>query len=268
MNTKGKRKLSFRILLLSGLVFLLLGTCTIVLLAYYQPTEVKNHQTFNLKTNDLHFNTESVYLTENSWLDLNITTDWPSTVRVKGYIQDSVLNLTDTQFNYNLKISQGDYYLVQVENKKGHFEGSNWIIEEIHISGDCTYRTPAPYTTPLNIIGGLAMIIGSLIIVFSVNSFFGSGLKLVLSIGLLSRIVVFVAMVIGSLLANTRWIEPNEGTWDLGIPLLNLFCRWDAGWYANIALNGYPIQSDPVSGNWAFFPLYPTLMRGFGSLLF
>ena len=49
--------------------------------------------------------------------------------------------------------------------------------------------------------------------------------------------------------------------------------RGDAGWYARIALNGYPEISDPSDlgysdgpdvkqSEWAFFPLYPLVVRG------
>ncbi len=43
---------------------------------------------------------------------------------------------------------------------------------------------------------------------------------------------------------------------------------WDAQWYERIATGGYPqpLPVDPVSGRitysaWAFFPLFPTLLR-------
>ena len=103
---------------------------------------------------------------------------------------------------------------------------------------------------------------------FSVRSLFGSGIKLVLSIGVLSRILIFVVSMVGIQLVGTRWSLPSEGIWNLNVPFINLFSRWDGGWYANIALNGYPAGNVPISGNWAFFPAYPTLMRGVGTLFF
>lgn len=42
--------------------------------------------------------------------------------------------------------------------------------------------------------------------------------------------------------------------------VLNIWARWDAGWYLTLANNGY--QPSPAAGgqaNWAFFPAYPTL---------
>jgi hypothetical protein len=43
-------------------------------------------------------------------------------------------------------------------------------------------------------------------------------------------------------------------------PLLNVWSRWDAGWYYAIAKDGYSFKAGETS-NTAFFPAYPTLMR-------
>ncbi len=46
--------------------------------------------------------------------------------------------------------------------------------------------------------------------------------------------------------------------------VLSLLCRWDCGWYMNIAQNGYSTNespSQPGATNFAFFPLYPSLVR-------
>ncbi|MGQ0507799.1 MAG: mannosyltransferase family protein [Myxococcaceae bacterium] len=44
-------------------------------------------------------------------------------------------------------------------------------------------------------------------------------------------------------------------------PWLHMWIRWDAGWYQAIAENGYSFSTTEQSPA-AFFPLYPTLMRG------
>lgn len=45
-------------------------------------------------------------------------------------------------------------------------------------------------------------------------------------------------------------------------------CQWDCGWYLRIARQGYDNSTFLVGGehqaNWPFFPLYPTLVRGWG----
>ena len=49
---------------------------------------------------------------------------------------------------------------------------------------------------------------------------------------------------------------------------LDLYARWDAGWYFNIASVGYPTAFDPTQRNAiAFFPGLPLLMRATGTLL-
>lgn len=46
--------------------------------------------------------------------------------------------------------------------------------------------------------------------------------------------------------------------------VLGLLCRWDCGWYMDIAQHGYSTQenpSQPGATNFAFFPLYPSMVR-------
>jgi len=45
---------------------------------------------------------------------------------------------------------------------------------------------------------------------------------------------------------------------------LGPLCRWDCGWYLGIAEHGYSPHEDPAqpgATNFAFFPLYPLLVR-------
>ena len=47
-------------------------------------------------------------------------------------------------------------------------------------------------------------------------------------------------------------------------------CQWDCGWYLGIVQHGYDAAPHLVDGwwqaNWAFFPLYPLLVRGLDAL--
>ncbi len=86
----------------------------------------------------------------------------------------------------------------------------------------------------------------------------------ILLIGLCSRLIVFSSAIVSSYFLGT----PNNELGNMGIPVINLFSQWDSGWYAKIALAGYPPGINPVSMNWAFFPLYPFFMRAFGTLTF
>jgi Gpi18-like mannosyltransferase len=72
-------------------------------------------------------------------------------------------------------------------------------------------------------------------------------------IAMLSRVVVLVVFVSSSLLFAASFAAPSNS-----IPFVNLFSRWDSGWYKNIATNGYP--AGHPAGEWAFFPLYPVVI--------
>lgn len=49
-----------------------------------------------------------------------------------------------------------------------------------------------------------------------------------------------------------------------GVPFVEGLCRWDCGWYIQLASNGYDLlpHTNPRgdAANWAFFPLYPLVM--------
>jgi hypothetical protein len=53
-----------------------------------------------------------------------------------------------------------------------------------------------------------------------------------------------------------------------GFLLLDIWSQWDSDWYLRIASNWYPQLApsviQPNYNEWAFFPLYPVLMKGFG----
>jgi hypothetical protein len=54
--------------------------------------------------------------------------------------------------------------------------------------------------------------------------------------------------------------------WPLG-GVADAMCHWDCAWYEQIALHGYggPPRATPADfgqASWAFFPLYPLLIRG------
>ncbi|MFB3889502.1 MAG: mannosyltransferase family protein [Candidatus Bathyarchaeia archaeon] len=88
----------------------------------------------------------------------------------------------------------------------------------------------------------------------------------VLLIGLASRLLVFTSAIVGFSVFGVRQSLPNENLWSINVPVVNLFCRWDTAWYAQIALHGYPPGSSPVAQVWNWFPLYPVTMRGVGSV--
>jgi hypothetical protein len=91
---------------------------------------------------------------------------------------------------------------------------------------------------------------------------YSSELSKVFLIGLASRLLIFAAAIIGDFFFGPGMAKPNASS-----PFINLFSQWDAAWYNNIAVNWYPPGAEPLSGNWAFFPLYPALMRIFGAPL-
>lgn len=68
-----------------------------------------------------------------------------------------------------------------------------------------------------------------------------------------SRIFVFITALVSNFFVGAK---TGDGIWEAPIPFFNLFARWDSGYYMDIAYSGYHQPNF-----WAFFPLYPLLMR-------
>jgi len=68
-------------------------------------------------------------------------------------------------------------------------------------------------------------------------------------------------------LDGTKWEVANDGDWHYvtehlspnSYPFINMWARWDGGWYLQIAQHGYRFVPTEQS-NVAFFPLYPDLI--------
>ena len=80
-----------------------------------------------------------------------------------------------------------------------------------------------------------------------------ANLLYIVSIGLLSRILIYVVAYL------------SNATLDKGRRIRELMCSWDCGWYLSIIEHGY--MSAPSghpegnAANWGFFPVYPMLSR-------
>jgi hypothetical protein len=88
-------------------------------------------------------------------------------------------------------------------------------------------------------------------------------------------------VLVGWFALNLFRQEMSPGTWEIdklgrqaviksrvgpAYQFVNMWSRWDAGWYLSIARDGYEFTPGKPSRT-AFFPLYPMLMRGVHSCL-
>jgi hypothetical protein len=89
-------------------------------------------------------------------------------------------------------------------------------------------------------------------------------------------------LIVGWFALNLFRQEAKPGTWEIDqlgrqaaigahvgpgdYQFVNMWSRWDAGWYLSIARDGYEFTPGKPSRT-AFFPLYPMLMRGTHALL-
>ncbi len=77
-----------------------------------------------------------------------------------------------------------------------------------------------------------------------------------------SRLLVLLALAVAA-----HWFQNPAGVGHLEPGLGDMFGLWDATWYRDIALHGYPVPApiDPRTGTmtysaWAFFPLLPWIL--------
>lgn len=62
------------------------------------------------------------------------------------------------------------------------------------------------------------------------------------------------------------WISDTPWVPDIH-PLIQVYARWDSGWYYSIVEKGYYFETIEENANIVFFPLYPLLMEGLGKIL-
>ena len=79
-----------------------------------------------------------------------------------------------------------------------------------------------------------------------------------------SRLFVFAVAIASSMIFSLNPACKSIGCWTISLPFINIFARWDSGFYADIALTGYGTTITP---RWEFFPLYPILMGIVGRLI-
>jgi hypothetical protein len=90
-------------------------------------------------------------------------------------------------------------------------------------------------------------------------------LRAALPIALATRCAVLVVAVFAvHIIGFPQGAHPPQVSKD---EILNLFMRWDAGWYMNIAVRGYRWNA-ALTGeqNIAFFPAFPMLIRAVGTV--
>ena len=80
-----------------------------------------------------------------------------------------------------------------------------------------------------------------------------------------------IAAVAGILAGARLAIYAALAHFDLAqIDLASALCQWDCNWYLSISRHGYDAARHEVGGfsqaNWAFFPLFPLLVRGVDAL--
>ena len=88
--------------------------------------------------------------------------------------------------------------------------------------------------------------------------------RTVLVVYAISRIVALAALFVAA-----TWFQNPAGVGHLNPTVVDLLGSWDTKWYALIARRGYPVPlpTDPDTGlitysAWAFYPLFPMLVRG------
>lgn len=83
----------------------------------------------------------------------------------------------------------------------------------------------------------------------------------------LAALAIFAAsraVVVAAVQTGEKLVRPTDfGLWDVGPAWYHRLARWDSGWYARIADDGYQYSSAPHAANSInFFPLYPLVSAG------
>src|SRR5690606_19509418 len=90
----------------------------------------------------------------------------------------------------------------------------------------------------------------------------------VIGVYVVSRVVALGAMWVAA-----TWFQNPAGVGHLDPTVGDLIGLWDSEWYETVATEGYPVPlpADPLTGKltysaWAFYPLFPFLVKGLMAL--
>lgn len=85
-----------------------------------------------------------------------------------------------------------------------------------------------------------------------------------------TRLLCEIAGVVGTYFPRRSmdWLGESDGLLYKHLPVraLDLWARWDANFYVDLARNGYPPPSGGIDYHAAFFPLVPLAMRGISAI--
>jgi hypothetical protein len=92
--------------------------------------------------------------------------------------------------------------------------------------------------------------------------------RTVLVVYVVSRFVALAAMGVAA-----TWFQNPAGVGHLDPTIADVIGLWDSTWYETVATQGYPVPlpADPASGKltysaWAFYPLFPFMVKGLMAL--
>ena len=88
-----------------------------------------------------------------------------------------------------------------------------------------------------------------------------------LPFGVTRIVLVFIGVVMAQIIPPSPFM-PSQGWQFSPHKVIDIWGRWDSGWYMSIVEHGYSLVTNAESqANYAFFPLYPYLVRLFHALV-
>jgi len=152
-------------LLFLGIALLIIGSLMISVFSLFIQTETVVAPAVDITTTGSYYSDK--FRAENGyWLDLDISSNVSSTIRVMGQTVGEVFKVDGTTYKYTVRISKGDVYQVQVENKANWFDWSHtrMVYVNNHISGNFYLKRTSTYFFQIMALGVVLLAVGFLMI--------------------------------------------------------------------------------------------------------
>lgn len=149
--------------LIIGLALLVAGASIVSALLLFPRTETVMSESVDTTT-VWSYNSQKFRAEEGYWLDLSILSNASSTIHVIGQTTGEIFKVDGTAYVYTVRITAGDVYQVQVENKANYNYWFSTVYVDNHIFGNFHLMRTPTYFFDLLMLGVNLLTAGFLII--------------------------------------------------------------------------------------------------------
>lgn len=150
-------------LLVFGIALLVIGLLLVISLNLFKPVEEVMKQDVDVTIKWKYYITDRFRVESGSWLNLNLGCA-QSALSVEGQTVGEIYRVEGMTYDYKIPIQSGDVYFITIEDKNVTYGFFSAVWGECHILGEFSVTRTPSYVSPLETVGAVFLVIGSIIL--------------------------------------------------------------------------------------------------------